>query len=85
MVPKSRDCSFIVTLARIRPKELNGLIPNQPLKHSLRVRGGKVKILEGISGFEVDLNIKDTGFSKSTSLVSPFVQELNTCPWRWSM
>ena len=37
-----------------------------------------MKILEGVSGFEIGLNIKDTSFSKSASLVDPFVQKLNT-------
>ena len=37
-----------------------------------------MEILENVSGFQVSLNIKDTSFSKSTPLVDPYVQELNT-------
>ena len=81
---QSRWCLFfVVILARIGPKELNGLILHQALKHSLRLRRGEVKILEGVSSFEMGLNIEDTTFCKSASLVDPYVQEPNT--WRWSM
>ena len=33
----------------------------------------QVKILEGVSGFKMGLNIEDTSFSKSASLVDPYV------------
>ena len=37
-----------------------------------------MKLLEDVSGFEMGLNIEDTSFSKSASLVDPYFQELNT-------
>ena len=77
---QSRWClkvEIVVILARIGPKEPDGLNHHQAFKHSLRVRRGEVKILEGVSGFEMGLNIEDTTFSKSTSLVDPYVPELN--------
>ena len=76
---QSRWCLFfVVILARIGPKELNGLTLHQALEHSLRLRRGEVKILEGVSGIEMGLNIEDTTFCKSASLVDPCVQESNT-------
>ena len=51
---------------------------NQALKHSLRVRRREVKILEGVSGFEMGLNIENASFSKSASPVDPCIQKLNT-------
>ena len=35
--------------------------------------GRGVNILEGVSGFKMGLNIEDTSFSKSASLVDPYV------------
>ena len=34
---------------------------------------GEVETLEGVSGFKMGLNIEDTSFSKSASLVDPYV------------
>ena len=42
-------------------------------EHSLGVRG-EVKIVESVNGFKVGLNVKDTSFSKFTSLVCPGTQ-----------
>ena len=72
-------------LERIGPKELDGLTLHQAFKHSLR---GEKRRSEDTgrchgSGVEMDLNIEDTGFSKSASLVDPYVQEPNiVCMWR---
>lgn len=45
VVPKS---FCIVILARVGPKEPNGITPYQTLKHSLRVRREEVKVLVGL-------------------------------------